>query len=334
MPPREFTDLMGIVRSYQRSQALAVAARLGIADLLADGPQSVEELARSTDTHAPTLYRLLRALASIGVFTELEGHSFEHNATSEYLRTDHDLSVAPVAEMFCSDYEWTAWGALDHSVRTGENAATHALGMDVWEHRRLHPEAGRTFDAAMRTTTRANADELSAHDFGPYAVVADIGGGSGALISTILRDHPQQRAILFDQPHVVENAPPVLAAAGVADRVEVVGGSFFESVPTGADAYVLRRILHDWTDDKCVEILQCIRRSMTPAARLIVIDAVIAAPNEGPLPKWLDLMMLVSAGGRERTLEEWDAVLASGGFRLVSSTTATATTDIIVAAPV
>ena len=334
MPPREFTDLMGIVRSYQRSQALAVAARLGIADLLADAPQSVEELARITDTHAPTLYRLLRALASIGVFTELEGHAFEHNATSEYLRTDHDLSVAPVAEMFCSDYEWTAWGALDHSVRTGENAATHALGLDVWEHRRLHPEAGRTFDAAMRTTTRANADELSVHDFGPYAVVADIGGGSGALISTILRDHPQQRAILFDQPHVVENAPPVLAAAGVADRVEVVGGSFFESVPTGADAYVLRRILHDWTDDKCVEILQCVRRAMTPAARLIVIDAVIAAPNEGPLPKWLDLMMLVSAGGRERTLEEWDAVLASGGFRLVSSTTATATTDIIVAAPV
>ena len=332
-PPREFTELLAIARGYQRSQALAVAARLRVADLLATGPQTAAELARSTGTHAPTLYRLLRALSSIGVFTELTGQSFENSALSEYLRSDHALSVAPTVEMFCGDYEWTAWGALDHSVRTGENAATHALGMDVWEHRRLNPDAGSTFDAAMRTLSRANDDEVGAHDFGSFAVIADIGGGTGALLSAILREHPQQRGILFDQPHVVENAAPVLAAAGVEERVEVVGGSFFESVPTGADAYVLRRILHDWTDEQCVEILQCLRRAMAPAARLLVIDAVVGAPNEDPLAKWLDLMMLVSAGGRERTIEEWVAVLADGGFRLVSTAAATASTNVIVAAP-
>ena len=267
------------------------------------------------------------------MFTEVADHSFENNSVSEYLRSDHELSVAPAVEMFCGDYEWAAWGALDHSVRTGENAATHALGMDVWEHRRLDPDAGRTFDAAMRTLTRANDGEVGAYDFGAFPVIADIGGGTGAMISAVLREHPQQRGILFDQPHVVANAQSVLAAAGVEERVDVVGGSFFESVPTGADAYVLRRILHDWTDDKCVEVLQCIRRSMTPAARLIVIEAVVGAPNEEPLAKWLDLMMLISAGGRERTLDEWASLLAQGGFRLESTAVATATSVILVAAP-
>ena len=332
-PPRAFTELIGIARGYQRSQALAVAARLRIADVLAGGPRSADDLALATETDPSTLYRLLRALASIGVFTELAEHTFENNAASEYLRSDHVLSVAPVVEMLCAEYEWSAWGALDHSVRTGENAATHVLGMDVWEHRRDDPDASRTFDAAMRTLTRASGNEIAAHDFASFAVVADIGGGTGAFLGALLRENPRQHGILFDQPHVVAHAQPTLATAGVHGRVDVVAGSFFESVPTGADAYVLRRILHDWTDDKCVEILRCVRRSMTPDARLIVIDAVVGAPNEEPLAKWLDLMMLVSAGGRERTDEEWDALLADGGFRHVSTAQATATTNIIVAAP-
>ena len=325
---------MGIARAYQRSQALAVAARLRIADVLAAGPRTVADLASATDTDAPTLYRLLRALASIGVFTELAERSFANNPASEYLRSDHELSVAPAVEMFCAGYEWTAWGALDHSVRTGENAATHALGMDVWEYRRHDPEAGRTFDAAMRTLARGNRDEVAAHDFASYLVIADIGGGTGAFVCAVLSENPRQRAILFDQPHVVENAQPTLAAAGVEERVEVVGGSFFDGVPSGADAYVLRRILHDWTDDACVEILCNVRRSMTPAARLIVIDAVVGPPNEDPFAKWLDLMMLVSAGGRERTDEEWVALLAEGGFRWVSTAAASATSSMIVGEPV
>lgn len=333
-PPREFRELLAVVRGYQRSRAVTVAAELGIADMLRDGPRSAEELATATRTNAPELYRLLRALASIGIFVEGADRRFELSPMGQYLRRDHPLSADPAARMFGAGYEWRAWGELEHSVRTGENAAVHALGSDVWEYRRGHPEHGEIFDAAMRTFSRADSPGvLAAHDFGRYGTVADVGGGTGAVLAAVLAANPQVRGILFDQPQVVAGANRVLRAAGVADRVSVVSGDFFEEVPVGADAYILARILHDWPDEDAVRILRRIREAMTPDARLLLIEAAVGPPNEDPMVKFLDLMMLISAGGRERTEDEWRALFAAADLELVGVTRAGPTRHVIEAMP-
>jgi hypothetical protein len=333
-PPHELRELLGVVRGYQRSRALTVAAELGIADLLRDGPRDVDELAVATGTHAPTLYRLLRALTSIGIFSESDGRRFELNSMGQYLRRDHPLSVDPAARFFGADYQWRAWGELQHGVRTGKNAAVHALGCDMWEYMRRHPEHGEVFDAAMRTVSRAeNAGVLAAHDFGRYGTVADIGGGTGAVLAAVLAAHPQTRGILFDQPQVVAEADHVLCDSGVADRVSVVPGDFFVEIPAGADAYILARILHDWPDEDAVRILRRVRSAMTPDARLLILEAVVGPPNEDPLVKFLDLMMLVSPGGQERTEDEWRALLAAADLELTGTTRAAPSRHVIEAVP-
>jgi len=252
----------------------------------------------------------------------------------EYLRRDHPLSVDPAARMFGAGYQWRSWAALGHSVETGENGAVHAIGMDVWEYRHRHPEHGEIFDAAMRTLSRGDSTGLlAAHDFGRYGVVADVGGGTGAVLAAVLAATASARGILFDQPHVVADADPVLRDAGVAERVTVVPGDFFTDVPEGADAYLLVRILHDWTDDDALRILRSVRAAMTPDARLLVVEAVVGPPNADPLTKFLDLMMLVSAGGRERTEEEWRALLTAGGFAFAEANRATPNKYVIEAVP-
>jgi hypothetical protein len=280
-PTEDFQALVDLVRSHQRVQALAVAARLGIADLLRDGPRDVGDLADVTGTHGPTLYRLLRALATIGVFTELEGHRFGLGERGEYMRTDHPLSVAPLARMYAGSYEWQAWGELLHSVRTGGNAARHALGMDVWEHRRRNPEDQDVFDAAMRTLSRAATPGiLAAHDFVRHRVLADIGGGTGALLAAVLRAHPGLRGVLVDQAQVLAGADEVLRAAGVADRVDVVVGDFFAEVPAGADAYLLSRILPRLAGRRR-------RGDPPPGPRGAVAGLGPAPPRRGRGPTWL-----------------------------------------------
>jgi hypothetical protein len=333
-PSQEFGRLVGIARAYQHSRALAVAAELGVADLLRDGPRAVPDLANATGTHPPALYRLLRALSSLGVFREDDEQRFSLTATGEYLRTDHPLSVDPIARFFCADYEWRAWADLPYSVRTGGNAAAHAMGMDVWEHRRQHPADNATFDAAMQTLSRAQLGPLlSAHDFARDAHIVDVGGGNGALLAGLLQQHRGLHGTLFDLPHVVAGATPVLEAAGVVDRVDVVAGDFFTGLPTGADAYLLRKVLHDWDDADCLRILGALRRAVTPRSRLLIVEAVVGPPNEDAPSKFLDLMMLVSAGGRERTEAEWRALLANGGFHLERITPASPANHIIEAVP-
>jgi hypothetical protein len=191
------------------------------------------------------------------------------------------------------------------------------LGTDVWTYREEHPDENDVFNTAMEALSRAGAGaELAAYDFGRHRIIADIAGGTGALLSVLLRKHPAARGILFDQAHVVDAARPILEREGVADRVRLESGSFFERVPSGADAYVMRRILHDWLDTEAIAILRCCRAAMQPDARLLLIERVVGPPNADPQSKFLDLVMLVSAGGRERTESEWRALLAAGGFKL------------------
>jgi hypothetical protein len=333
-PGGEYAELMGIVVGYQRSRALAVATELGIPDLLRDGPRSVADLAHVTETHEATLYRLLRALASIGVFHEQADRSFALTSMGQLLRRDAPLSVGAIARFFGRDYHWKAWGYLLHSVRTGENASRAALGTDVWTYRERHPEESEIFDAAMAARSgAAAADEMAAYDFSRHRIIADIAGGTGALLAAILQKQPDALGILFDQPHVVAGAGAILERAGVADRVRIESGSFFQAVPSGADAYVLRRILHDWQDPDAVAILRCCKAAMRPDARLVLIESVVGPPNADPQSKFLDLVMLVSAGGRERTESQWRALLSESGFRLCAIHPAGPTSAVIEALP-
>jgi hypothetical protein len=206
-------------------------------------------------------------------------------------------------------------------VRTGANAFRHVHGIDSWSFRARHPELSASFDRAMTSLSRQVVSAvLETYDFGRFGHLVDVGGGNGAVLAAILAKYPTAHGVLFDQPHVVSGAGPILAAAGVADRCQVVGGSFFETVPAGGDAYILKAILHDWEDDPCVQILQTCRRAMAEGTALLVIERELGRPNQDPDPKFSDLNMLVGPMGQERTPAEYAALFAKGGFRFVGVT--------------
>ncbi len=290
--------LRRLVDGYQVTQALHVAAKLGLADLLAAGPRTSDDLAAAAGVDLGVLYRLLRALAGVGVFRGVDGRRFAPTPLGDCLRSDAPEPVGDWAAFVGDPYHWQAWGALEHSVRTGENAFRHVHGTDPWTLRARHPERSAAFDRAMTDVSlQVAASVLAAFDFGRFATVADVGRGNGAFLAAILAAHPAARGVLFDQPHVVAGAGPVLAAAGVAERCEVVGGSFFETVPVGADAYVLKAILHDWEDGDCLRVLRACREAAAHGAALLVVEQELGPPNEAPTPKFSDLNMLVAPGG-------------------------------------
>jgi len=312
-------ELMRLVTGYQVSQAIHVAANLGIADLLAAGPVGVDELAAATGSHPRSLYRLLRALAAVGIFHEGTKQDFSLTAMGERLRSDAAAPVGPTAIFIGRPYMWEAWAHLSHSIRTGENAFRDAHGVGNFEYRSLRPDEEAIFDQAMTANSMGVAGAvMAAFDFSQCRLIVDVGGGQGALLAAILAAHAGSRGILFDQPHVVARAGSVLRTAGVADRCETVSGSFFEGVPGGGDAYLLKAVLHDWSDDASISILLRCRQAIDPNGKLIVIERVIAPPNEGPEAKFSDLNMLVEPGGQERTSEEFDVLFTAAGFRLTN----------------
>src|SRR4051794_15472925 len=251
--------------------ALSVAASLGIADLLAAGPRPNDELARETGSHPEALYRLLRTLAALGVLHEEDGRRFSLAELGEPLRADAPDSLRDWAIFSGRPYHRDAWSAFGESVRTGENAFRLVYGIGPWEYRASRPEEDAIFNAAMAAHTRVvTAALLDAYDFGRFATIVDVGGGNGQLLRALLGAHPGLRAILFDQPQVV-------AGVDLGDRGTVVGGSFFEEVPTGGDAYLLKSILHDWDDDQAAAILRVVRRR---DATVLVVERVIGRPNE------------------------------------------------------
>jgi len=302
--------MRAMVNGYQVSQALSVAASLRLSDHLADGPRTVGDLAAATGSHEPTLRRLLRALATVGVYARADDGRFALTELGATLRSDVPGSVAGWARLVGRPSYVQAWSALEDSVRTGANAFSSVHGTSVWEYRAARPEEQEIFDRAMTSLTGAAADAVArAYDFGRFGTVVDVGGGRGHLVAAILARHPGVRGVLFDQPEALADAAP-------GEGVTVIGGDFFAAVPEGGDAYLLKSVLHDWPDDESVAILRSCRRAMAPSGVVLIVEQVLDLAPAPVRTAFSDLNMLVMPGGRERELAEYGALLEAAGFRL------------------
>lgn len=298
------------------SQMIYAAAKLNLADRLHESPKTADELAAETETHPRSLFRLLRGLESVGIF-RFDGEAKLHlTPLAETLRSDVPGSQRALAIMMGEEH-FRCWGELLYSVRTGETAFDHIYGKPIFEYLSEHPEAAANFDAAMTSVHgRESAPMARAYDFGRFKTLADVGGGNGSLLITILQHYPNLKGVLYDLPGVVERTRGNIADAGLSDRCEVVAGSFFESIPTGADAYLMRHIIHDWNDERCGAILKNFREAMTPEATLLIAESVIPTDGEPFFGKMLDLTMLLLPGGQERTEQEYRELLAANGFEM------------------
>ena len=331
--PTALQALFALIRGHRLTDIVTTAARLRIPEAIAAGTTDVDGLATAIGAHAPTLRRLLEALAATGVLHEQEDGTFELTAVGQAMRSDAPGSLAPWIAVMDRDYLRDAWRHLEHSVRTGENAFTALHGESVWSWRSTRPDEELIFDRAMTALSEGVGQAVGqAFDFSGSNVVADIAGGAGSLLAGVLRAHAHLRGILFDQPSVVEHALEV-RAPDLAGRCEVVGGSFFDGVPAGADVYMLKAILHDWEDAESIAILRNIRSVIPEDGSLLVIERVVGPPNEDLEGHLSDLHMLVMPGGRERTRDEWTRLLAEGGFRLDDVRPLRATWQLIVASP-
>jgi hypothetical protein len=317
--PAAQDTMLGLATGYWVSQLVYVAAELGIADALARGPATPAAVARKVKAHAPSIHRLLRALASVGVFAETGDGRFRLTPAAATLRSDVPGSLRSFVRMMVADYNWNAWGDLLHGIRTGELPFDHVHGVPLFDHLRAHPEEDRLFSASMASISGPENDAVArAFDFSRFGTLVDVGGAHGHLLATILRRHRRLRGILFDQPQVVAGARKsgFITAAAVKARCRVEAGSFFEAVPQGADAYLMKYILHDWTDEQSVGILSRCRAALSPGGRVLVVEHVIQKGNAPDWAKLLDINMLVLPGGRERTREEFRALFARAGLRL------------------
>jgi SAM-dependent methyltransferase len=310
-------QLMQLITGMWVSRCVYLAAKLGLADLVATGPKSPAELAAATGTHAPSLYRLLRGLASVGVFAEDDAGRFALTPMAELLRSDAPGSLRWSALSELSDTFRACWGEAMHSLQTGEIAANKALGCDVWAYFKQHPDESETFNRSMSGMTASiEPSVLKAYGLGGISTLVDVGGGHGTFLAGILERYPALQGVVFDLPEVVQGATKRLAERGLSGRCKVTGGSFFERVPDGADAYVMKFILHDWDDEQSRRILRNVRKSIRPGGRLLLVETVVPRDNAPHFGKLMDVHMMIMTGGRERTEAEWRALLESTGFRL------------------
>ncbi|HVK12018.1 MAG TPA: methyltransferase [Gemmataceae bacterium] len=298
------------------AMALSVAAKLRVADALAGGPKTVANLAAETGTHPPSLYRVLRALASVGVFAEDAHGRFRQTPLSEVLRSDVPGSMRAVADYCGADWSWRPWGRLLETVRTGKTAFDAVFGEQAFEYLARHPDESAVFNDGMTGFSMQESPAVAAaYDFSPFGTVVDVGGGHGHLLCTILSKYPGPRGVVFDAPHVAAGAAPRIAAAGLADRCRAESGDFFKTVPAG-DAYVMKHIIHDWPDAEATTILRNCRAAARPGAKVVLVEMVIPPGNDPSPGKLLDLEMLVIASGKERTEREYADLLAGAGWRL------------------
>jgi O-methyltransferase domain len=330
--------LFRLATGYYISRAIWVVATLGIADRLADGICDVDALAAATTTHAPSLRRVLRLLASVGVFSEEEDGCFALTPIGECLRTGVPGSMRAGALLFAGRTQ-DSWSDLMYSVRTGEPIYPHRFGTDVWTYTAQHPEEAALFDEAMADFTRQIALAVVAtYDFSPFKTIVDVGGGAGALLAGILAATPAARGVLLDRPDVAERAKDELARRGLVDRCAVVGGDFFQEVPAGGDAYLLKHVLHDWDDERAAAILRVCRRATGAGARLLVVEGVYppridqSDASRGAASN--DVNMLVCTGGRQRSEAEFRALYQTAGFRLTRIVPTPARIGVIEGVPV
>jgi hypothetical protein len=304
--------ILSIIQGYWESRALAVAVELELADLLGQGPLSVEELAAQTKTDPSSLFRMMRALESIGIFAQVSPRVFANTPVSECLRKNDPKSQWAWARLTLSAGlgQYEGWAGLLGSIRTGKCAYEQLFGNPYWQFLQQNPGKAAIFNEAMRSLSSPMTHAVTAAlDWSRFPVIADIGGGIGSQLADILSAHPSCRGILFDQPDVVASATP-------HERVERIGGDFLQSVPAGADVYLLRWIIHDWADPEAITILDHVRRAMKPDSVVAVVEWVIPETPEPTLGKWMDLHMLAMLGGRERTVAEYGELLAKAGLEL------------------
>lgn len=309
--------LQALLDGYRSTALLYVAAKLGLADLLADSPRGSSELAESLGAHAPSLHRVLRGLVALGVCSEERDGRFGLTEIGACLRAETPGSLRGLA-ILCGERSVGAWGGLLHSALTGETAFNHVFGMSQWEYQAQHPELNEHFNAWLGETTAQAADSLlAAYDFSSFRTIADVGGGHGVLLAAILNAYPSATGVLFDQPHVVAGGRPYLEKAGVAARCRIEEGSFFEHVPDGADAIVLKSVIHDWDDEQSLTVLRNCHRALKQRGTLLVIERVLPARAEHAPDVILgDVHMLAITGGRERNEVEYRTLFAAAGFRL------------------
>ncbi len=314
--PAELRQMTQLIYGFMTSQAIAVAAKLGIADLLKEQPRTAEELASATRAHAPSLNRLLRMLTSVGIFAEDANGRFQQTPLSDLLRSDHPRSARGQAILFGSEFVLRPWGELHAAVMSGRSPLEQVFG-EWLEYFNAHPDVEQMFNAGMTSGSAIEvAAVVAAYDFSRFERIVDVGGGQGTLLHAILSANPKLRGVLADRPTVVTGAA-VLRTGPIVDRCEITGVDFFTSVPGGADAYIMKWIIHDWSDEDCLKILSNCRRVIRRDGTLLIVDAVLKPPNEPDPGKLMDLNMLVMApGGRERTEVEFAALLSQADFSL------------------
>jgi hypothetical protein len=309
--------LMQMLFGYAVSRSIGVAAELRISDLIHPTPKTAEELAKKTGSHPDSLYRLLRACASVGIFAEDEHHRFSLTPLAEYLKTDHPQSLRAFAEMISNDTQFRMWAELSYSVKTGARAFDKVFGSPAFDYYASNEKAGNLFNEAMTSLSLgAGMAVMQAYDFSGIRKLVDVGGGQGFLLASILKQYPTIRGVLYDTKSIVDESAALLKAEAVADRCETSFGDFFHAVPAGGDTYLMKHILHDWNDEQCLTILKNCRKGIARKGKILVIEMVVPEGNEPSISKLLDLQMLAILPGRERNVNEYKSLFEQSGFEL------------------
>lgn len=331
LPPH--VQLIQMGQAQFAARTVCAAAKLGLADQLALGPQSAAELAGPMHVHAPSLHRLMRTLASMGILAERTEQRFSLTDLGEALKTGAPGSARSSLLVFGSAWALKGWDNMIYSLQTGKTGFEKAHGVSLFDYLAQHPDDASLFSETMVGFHSQEPPAVAAaYDFSTFKTIVDVGGATGNLLATVLANHSGPRGILFDRPYVVQDASALLDARGVSNRITIEAGNFFESVPAGADAYILSHILHDWNEDQCLTILGHVRQAINPTGRLLIVEMVIP-PGDAPHPgKMLDLVMLVFTGGQERTAEEYEMLLSKAGFRLAEVVPTNSAASILVAA--
>ncbi|MBD2018597.1 methyltransferase [Leptolyngbya sp. FACHB-36] len=318
LPPQ--VAMLQMLGGMRVARIIYTASALRIADLLAEAPKTSQELAEATKTHAPSLYRVLRALASVGVFAEDEDGRFHLTPNGEFLRHDTPDAIGPMVNVLGEDWHWQVWGRLLESVQTGEAAFDRIHGMELYDYCQQNPDFARTHGPSKTSVSaRASAALLANYDFSGMSKVVDVAvlGGYGNTLIPLLTANPTMQGVLYDLPFVIEGAQPVIAASGIGDRCELLHGHCLDSVPTGGDAYVLMFVIHNWDDQRAIKILQNCREAMTATGKVLLVEMVMPSGNDPFVGKFVDLeSLLTTPGGYERTEAQYRSLLETAGYRL------------------